>query len=152
MPCRCSHDHGADDEISRYHLFSSLRKLVGQSPSARAALALRDGEQPQSATHKRIAPIGISCVRLRIRGCPATATDLRAAVRHVCPRATRRNISVSVLFQTRCITDPFPPAICRFACGPLKYSSPFHFADRGRASARYPSVPCRRAWRGFAQP
>src|SRR5262249_20230731 len=45
---------------------------------------------------------GISCVRSTARGCPATATGLRAAARLVFQRATRRNTSVSALFRTRC--------------------------------------------------
>src|SRR5215470_1510899 len=77
------------------------------------------------------------------------AVDLRAAARTVCRRATRRSSSVRALSRTRCRAGSARFAICRLACGPSKCSSPFHFADRGRASARYPSVPCRRAWRGF---
>src|SRR5262249_3659686 len=104
------------------------------------------------ATCERTTRFGTSCVRSTAREYPATATDLRAAARPVFRRATRCTNRVSALSQTRCSADLFRPAICRFACAPLKYSSPFHCADRGRASARYPSAPCRRVWRGFARP
>src|SRR6516162_8710464 len=104
------------------------------------------------ATCKRTTRFATSCVRTTARGCPATATDLRAAARLGFRTATRRNIAVSALSRTRCRADRFRSTIRRFACAPLKYSSPFHCADRGRASARYPSVPCRRVWRGFDHP
>src|SRR5215831_6820462 len=72
------------------------------------------------ATCKRTTRFGTSCVRSTARGCPATATDLRAAARPVFQRATRRNNLVSALSRTRCRADRLRPAICRFACAPLK--------------------------------